>query len=52
MDLIQTCVTDSESVLTEVESLVADLKAGKKIRAAAAAKKLVADYPLLLTRVR
>ena len=46
---ISTCVTDSESVVTEVENLVADLKAGKKIRAAAAAKKLVADFPATLS---
>ena len=45
---IQTCVTDSEGVVNDVEALVADLKAGKKIKAAMAAKKLVGEFPTAL----
>jgi hypothetical protein len=46
---ISTCVTDGEGVLDDVEALVADLKAGKKIKAAMAAKKLVGEFPATLT---
>jgi len=46
---IQTCVTDSESVVNDVEALVADLKAGKKIKAAMVAKKLVGEFPAALS---
>lgn len=46
---ISTCVTDGEGVVSDVEALVADLKAGKKIKAAMAAKKLVGEFPATLS---
>ena len=46
---ITTCVTDGEGVLDDVEALVADLKAGKMIKSAMAAKKLVGEFPATLT---
>lgn len=45
---ISTCVTDGEGVVSDVEALVADLKAGSHIKAVMAAKKLVGEFPTAL----
>ena len=46
---ISTCVTDSESVVNDVEKLVSDIKAGNKIKAAMVAKRLVGELPTTLS---
>ena len=42
-------MTDSESVVNDVEKLVSDIKAGNKIKAAMVAKRLVSELPTTLS---
>jgi hypothetical protein len=46
---ITTCVTDGESTVADVESLLADFEAGHMIRAAKMAKKVVSEFPVTLS---
>jgi len=49
LDTIQTCVTDVDTIVPQVEELIGDIKGGHKIKAAALAKKIVGELPNTLS---
>ena len=46
---ISTCALDAEGVVGDVEKVISDFKAGHKILAANAVRKLIKDFPAALT---
>lgn len=49
LDEIQTCVTDADAIVPQVEELVEDIKAHHMIRAATLARKIASELPTTLT---
>jgi len=45
---LQTCVTDADSLVPQIEELVGDIKAGHMIKAATLAKKIAGEVPTML----
>ena len=46
---VQTCVTDAEGVLTQVEGVVADMEAGHWFKAAEDVKSVITNFPTTLS---